>query len=314
MKTEVIDFKLDSSLAGYKISCKLYAPVIRANVKAVFQIAHGMAEHKERYDRFCEFLAENGYAVFIHDHLGHGESVNSEEDLGWFGDSGGWRNLVEDCYIVTQHAQSLFSGKPYIFFGHSMGSFIARAYSLMHGKHLAGAIYCGTSGPNPAAGVGSSLADAIARTKGNRYKSELINTIAFGSYNKRIKPAKTDFDWLSVNEDNVAAYIEDPLCGYLFSATGYRDLFNVLKFVSSKKWFKRIRKDLPVLLIAGAEDPVGEYGAGVKKVASELKKQGQTDVKTKIYPGLRHEILLEDKEKADEVMADVLKWADSKIK
>ena len=314
MQIEVVPFKLDSSLEGHKLSCLMYAPVVQANVKAVFQIAHGMAEHKERYDRFCTFLAENGYAVFIHDHLGHGESINSEDDLGWFGDSGGWRNLIEDCYKVTLFAQSKFSGKPYIFFGHSMGSFIARAYSLLHGKHLAGAVYCGTSGPNPAAGMGSSIADMIARAKGTHYKSEFINSLAFGSYNKRIKPAKTPFDWLSVNEANVQTYIADPLCGYLFTATGYRDLFNVLKYVSDKKWFRNLRKSLPVLLIAGAEDPVGEYGTGVKKVAAELKKCGQTDVKTKLYAGLRHEILLEERSKADEVMNDILAWADQKIK
>lgn len=311
MKTEVLEFTLDSSFAPNKISCKMYTPIVRANAKAIFQIAHGMAEHKERYDDFGEFMAQNGYAVFIHDHIGHGKSVASDDDLGFFGESGGWKCLIEDCYVVTQYARSLFEGRPVIFFGHSMGSFIARAYSQLHDDKLAGVVYCGTSGANPAAGIAIKLADAVAHSKGSRHRSEFINTLAFGSYNKKFKPQRTDFDWLSANTENVDKYIADKYCGYLFTACGYRDLFTVLNFVSGKGWYKSLRKDLPIRLIAGDCDPVGEYGKGVRQVYNDLKKTGHTDVTMRLFTGDRHEILKEDDREA--VMQDILKWADSKI-
>ena len=311
MKTEFFEFTVDSCLTPNKISCKLFTPVVKANVKAVFQIAHGMAEHKERYDAFCDLLAQNGYAVYINDHLGHGKSVQNDDELGFFGETGGWKCLVEDCYTITQRARSEFPDKPVIFFGHSMGSFIARAYTALHDDKLAGAIYCGTSGANPAASIAISLANAIARSKGPMYRSDFINTIAFGSYNKKIKPPRTDFDWLTRDDKIVDKYIADKHCGFLFTACGYRDLFSVLKFASSKSWYTSLRSSLPVLLISGECDPVGEYGKGVKQVCADLKKTGHTDVSIKLYHDDRHEILNElDRET---VMNDIIQWADSKV-
>lgn len=312
MKTERTEFTLASALAGANIKGVMYTPVVKANVKAIFQIAHGMAEHKERYEEFCDFLAQNGYAVLIHDHIGHGQSVNSDDELGFFGENDGWKNLVEDCYTVTNFARAEFEKRPVIFFGHSMGSFVARAYTRLHDKKdLKGVIYCGTSGANPAAGIAIKLADAVAKSKGNMYRSEFINTLAFGTYNKKCKPQRTAFDWLTTDTDIVDKYVADKYCGYLFTACGYRDLFSVLKYVSGKDWYKNIRKDLPIFLVAGDEDPVGEYGKGVKQVAEDLKKTGHTAVHTKLYKGMRHEILNEIERRA--VMNDILEWADAQI-
>lgn len=308
MKTERTEFSVSSALPDITIKGFLYSPVVKANVKAVFQIAHGMAEHKERYDEFCTFLAENGYAVLVHDHLGHGESINSDDDLGYFGDRAGWRNLVEDVNTITEYAKEEFGNKPVILFGHSMGSFVARAYTKMHGLKLTAAIFCGTSGANPAAGIAIKIADAIAKSKGNKHRSEFINTIAFGTYNRKIKPQKTDFDWLTKDTDIVDKYVADKYCGYLFTACGYRDLFTVLKYVSSKSWYKSVRKDLPMFLIAGDADPVGEYGKGVKQVYKDLKKTGHEKVSIRLYPGDRHEILNELDRQT--VMEDILAWCD----
>ena len=311
MKFEICSFTLPSKLDGTTLVGKVYTPVVRANAKAIFQIAHGMAEHIERYDEFCSFLASNGYAVFIHDHAGHGKSAPNDDELGFFGEENGWKTLVEDCRSVNQFALNEFPGRPVIFFGHSMGSFIARAYTRLYSANLSGVIYCGTSGANPAAGVAIGLADAIARSKGSHYRSEFINTLAFGAYNKKIKPARTDFDWLTKDKDIVDKYVADPYCGFLFTACGYRDLFSVLKSVSGKQWYQVIPKRLPVFLIAGECDPVGEYGKGVRQVYRDLKKTGHTDVSIKLYAGDRHEILNELDRQT--VMEDIVKWADEKI-
>lgn len=311
MKTTLNDISFKSSSGLCDIHAKCAAPVVTANAKAIFQITHGMAEHIERYDEFVSFLAENGYAVYLHDHLGHGKSVSSDDELGFFGENGGYKSLVEDCHELTKIAKSDFPGIPVIFFGHSMGSFVARAYVQRYGNELAAAIFCGTAGTNPAAGIAIKLADMIAKSKGSHFRSEFINTLAFGSYNKRIKPPRTDFDWLTKENDIVDKYVADKYCGFLFTAAGYRDMFTILNSVSKKSWYKTVSKSLPIMLIAGEDDPVGEYGKGVKQVCTDLKKAGHSDVTLKLYKNDRHEILNET-DRAD-VMADIIAWADSKI-
>lgn len=308
MKAEKTLFTVPSALKPVNISGYYYSPVVKANTKAVFQILHGMAEHKERYNEFARFMAENGYAVFIHDHLGHGESVADDSQLGFFGEENGWKNFIADAYSVTNYAREQFPDKPVIIFGHSMGSFVARAYTKLHDEGLAGAIYCGTSGTNPAAGIAVKLADAVAKGKGNMYRSDFINTLAFGAYNKKIKPSRTEFDWLSRDFKEVDKYVADDKCGFLFTACGYRDLFSVLSFVSAKNWYHSIRKSLPILIISGDADPVGEYGKGVKQVYKDLKKTGHTATEIKLYSGGRHEILNETDRET--VMQDILAWAD----
>lgn len=310
MKFDITPFTVESSLKPVVIHGVYYAPVVKANAKAIVQIAHGMAERKERYEEFASFLAENGYAVFVHDHIGHGESVESDDYLGFFGEEDGWKNLVKDCNTVIKYAKETFENKPVVLFGHSMGSFVARAYTEMYDLDLKAAVFCGTSGPNPAAGIAVKLADAVAKGKGNLYRSELINTLAFGAYNKKFKPQRTDFDWLTSDNEIVDKYVADKYCGFLFTACGYRDLFSVLKHVSNKNWYKRVRKNLPILLISGDADPVGEYGNGVKQVVADLKKTGHNDVEFILYKGMRHEILNEV-ERAN-VMNDVLKWLEEK--
>lgn len=310
MKIEKTAFTVESNLKPVIIHGIYYSPIVKANSKAVIQIAHGMAEHKERYDEFATFLAENGYAVFVHDHLGHGESVDSKENLGFFGEEDGWKNLVNDCYTITQYAREIFPGKPVVLFGHSMGSFVARAYCQMYDMTLDAAIFCGTSGNNPAAGMGIKLADMIARSKGAKHRSEFINSVAFGTYNKKFKPQRTAFDWLSSDNDEVDKYVADEFCGFTFTVCGFRDLFSVLKYVSGKNWYKTVRKSLPILMVSGDADPVGEFGKGVKQVASDLKNTGH-NVELKLYKGSRHEILNDFDRKT--VMEDVLFWLDENV-
>lgn len=282
-------------------------------LKAVFQITHGMAEHGERYEDFAKFLCGKGFAVIVNDHIGHGKSVKNDDDLGYFGESGGWNAFVEDERAVTELAKKEFPDLPIIYYGHSMGSFIGREYIRRYGndKAIKGAVICGTSGKNPAAAIAILLAGAVAKLKGSKHKSNFINNLAFGTYNKKIASPRTAFDWLTTDDEIVDKYIADKYCGFLFSAVGYRDLFTILNTVSGKNRFSGLDKDLPVLLVAGEEDPVGSYGKGVKEVYNDMKAYGMKDVTIKLYPGMRHEIHNE-KDRA-KVYEDLAAWGKSKL-
>jgi len=283
-------------------------------VKAIFQISHGMAEHGERYEDFANYLCKKGFAVAVEDHIGHGKSVNSDDDLGYFGENMGWDSFVEDERALTEILKKDFADMPIVFFGHSMGSFVAREYIRRYGndERIKAAIFCGTSGKNPASGIAIRLAGMIAKLKGSNHRSEFINKIAFGSYNSKIKDAATPFDWLTTDKNQVSKYNADKYCGFLFTAAGYKDLFSILHLVSQKQWYKDMTGNLPILLTAGEDDPVGAYGKGVKQVYNDLKQAGKNDITLKLYPGMRHEILNETKNTV--VYEDIAAWSLSKIK
>lgn len=294
--------------------CNIYAqsaaPMDYGTVKGVVQIAHGMAEHSSRYASFAMELCRNGYAVFINDHLGHGKSVSSDEMLGYFGKKDGYNNFIEDCKQLTDIAKGEYKGLPFFFFGHSMGSFIARAYTSYYGKWLDGAVYCGTSGPNPGASAGILLADMVIKKDGEMHRSSFINSIAFGSYNKKTEK-RTEYDWLTKDEKIVDKYIDDKYCGFLFTAAGYKDMFKLLKSVSTKSWYKSVPLDLPVLLMSGADDPVGEYGKGVKTVFRDLKDTKHKNVTLNLYENDRHEIQNETDKSV--VIKDLVGWLDGVV-
>ena len=283
------------------------------DVKAIFQITHGMAEHSDRYEDFGRYLANLGYAVFIHEHIGHGRSVKSDDFLGYFGEGKDvWTHLVEDCHTMTTVEKSEYPDVPVILFGHSMGSFVARAYLAKYSSDVKAAVICGTSGPNPAASLGILLANIIGKYNGFNSKSDFLNNIAFGSYNKKFIKVEEDlgFNWLSVNKENVLKYNDDPLCGYVFTASGFKGLFGILSYVSSNEWYEKIPTDLPVLLTSGKDDPVGNYAKGVRTVFDKLVSTDHKKTELKLWPGLRHEILNEGK---PEVYEYISNWADKKI-
>lgn len=302
-------YKSSSGLCD--ISAWGYFPADNIKVKGIVQIAHGMAEHHKRYEDFISYLNDNGYAVFINDHLGHGKSVSDDSQLGFFGTENGWKNIVDDTKNLTDIAKSELPDVPVILFGHSMGSFVARLYSTLYGDEINGAIYCGTAGANPAAGVGIGVVKSIIKIKGTHYRSKLIDKLAFGTYNSKIKSARTSFDWLTSDNDIVDKYIEDKYCGFLFTACGYRDLMEMIVEINRPEWFSAVRKDLPIYLIAGNADPVGNYGKGIKEVYRNLANTGHSDVTIKLFDGDRHEILNE-KDKSD-VYRSVLSWLNAII-
>lgn len=280
-------------------------------IKGTVQLVHGMCEYKERYIDFMKFLTEHGYACCIHDHLGHGETAQSPEDFGYFGENYGWRYLVEDtvrmCDMVR--ARQEHCGKPYILFGHSMGSFIARLATLSLGPKLNGAVFCGTAGERWESGLALKLVERIIRTKGSRCRPTLVDKMMFGTYNQRFGPVYTGKEWLSRNAAVGYAFSHDPKCSFTFTAAGFHDLLELNRKSNEPHWFQTMDHDLPVFFIAGKSDPVGSYGKGVVQAAHRLRKaagQKAKLVSLKLYPDARHEILNELNRK--EVFHDILTW------
>jgi alpha-beta hydrolase superfamily lysophospholipase len=259
--------------------------------KAVLQIVHGMAEHIERYDRFARYLNQNSILVVGADNASHGKSISKDGIRGYFGAEHGWNSLIQDIQSVHSIIKQSYCGLPCILFGHSMGSFLARSYAARHGDDLDGFIFCGTAGKNPALPVAKLLARCEIRKNGASTPSRLLDKLSFGAYNNAFKPNRTPFDWLSRDEAEVDKYVDDPACGFVFTAAGFRDLFDGLGEVSGPQWARRVPKR-PILLIAGDADPVGANGKGVKQVEAWLVQSGHR-VKCILYPGARHELLNE---------------------
>lgn len=274
---------------------------------AIVQIAHGMAEHAGRYERFARALTDAGYAVYAEDHRGHGRTGEAAT-LGHFADDDGWSKVIEDLDAVTRHALSEHPGLPVVLFGHSMGSFLARDYAVRHGSGLSAIVICGTAGDQGMLGkAGAVIAAAEARVRGRRHPSALMNKLSFGSYNAPFKPTRTDFDWLSRDEAEVDTYIADPLCGFVCTSRFYSDLLGGLARINSDAVMAGFSSELPMLVISGTQDPVGgKQAAGVNAVADQLRRSGVADLTVKLYPEARHELLNETNR--DEVTADVLAW------
>lgn len=271
--------------------------------KAVLVIAHGMAEHSARYDGFASFLAEQGWAVYMNDHAGHGKSAQIH---GHFAEKDGWESVVNDLNALMDEGEREHPGLPLFLMGHSMGSFLSRSFLIRYGARLSGCVLCGTMGKNPGVLPGYLLAALQCRLKGTQSRGKLIDKLAFGSYNQRIEHPVNQFAWLSANEENCRAYAQDPLCGFAFTAAGYRDLFTGLREISSPKWAQAVPKALPAYLVAGKDDPVGNYGEGPAWVAEQLRSSGVKSVELKLYPDMRHEILNETGK--EQVWNDIFAW------
>lgn len=258
--------------------------------KAVLQIIHGMAEYAARYAPLAEFLNKQGITVCAEDHLGHGKSVCSEDDLGYFCRQDGWGHVLKDIRALTDIMKNKNPELPYFVMGHSMGSFFCRKYISVYGNDLAGAIVMGT-GFKPAAVTASAkfITRLVAVFKGWRHRSKFIDNTAFGAYNKKFEH-RTRFDWLSVNPENVDNYIADPLCGIPFTCNAFYGLFSIIGQACKASTMKAVPDKLPLLVVSGADDPVGDYSKGVIKFADKMTGYGK-DVSMTLYRGCRHEIL-----------------------
>ena len=281
--------------------------------KAVLQIAHGVAEYIGRYDGFARFLNEQGIAVVGHDHLGHGQSVTENGTPVYFGDGNTWQTVVDDIYLLHNRLRQQYPDVPMVLMGHSMGSFLVRTYLIRYPGTVNAAIVMGTGWQGSLILAGGLLISKLVALRGNDATSDFVTNLAFGSYNKRIKPQRTAFDWLSADEDNVNAYLADPLCGQPTTVGLFREMLKGFQFNQKFGNLDKMSHDTPILLIAGQEDPVGDYGAGVNQTYQEFKRSGVRDCTVKLYPGLRHEILNEKAQQA-QVYADIAAWLEEKIK
>lgn len=280
-------------------------------VKAVLQICHGMVEYIDRYDGFAKYLTERGFCVVGHDHLGHGKSVQSQEYLGFFHETDGNKFVITDIHKLRCMIRKEYPEVPYFMMGHSMGSFLLRQYLAMRGEGLAGAIIMGTGYmPYGLLAAGQKVCKAIAAVKGWNYRSEFVNQLGMGGYNKQFEPSESTKDWITSDEEMRKAYEADPLCSYTFTVNGYYQMFEGMKTLTKKGAVEKIPKDLPVFFVSGAEDPVGENGKGVMKVFQQYQNSGLKDVQIKLYPGDRHEILNETDRM--EVYEDLYQWMNAR--
>ena len=279
--------------------------------KAVVQVAHGMAEHSARYARLAEALTDAGYAVYAQDHRGHGRTGGTD-DHGYLADENGWATVVGDLRAVTEYARSEHPDLPVFLLGHSMGSFLARSYVIDDARGLAGLVLSGTGGdPGLLGRVGLGVASTEARLRGRRHTSALMDKLTFGQYNSAFSPNRTDFDWLSRDEAEVDDYVADPMCGATFTSGFFVDLLGALREINDPKKVAAVRRDLPVLLVSGDADPVGDKGKGVRAVAQQYRDAGVEDVTCTLYPQARHEVFNETNR--DEVTADIVRWLDAHL-
>ena len=298
-------FFLDSDFDGVRLSVLTVCP---ENPRFCLQITHGMAEHKRRYIPFMEYIASLGGACIISDMRGHGETSNPA-DYGYFGENGVEATL-SDLHQIGSVLRQKYPGLPMILFGHSMGSLVARSYAAEHDHHLAALILSGEASNNPAVGAGLFLTRLMALFRGDRYRSPLIESMSTGAYDKAF-PEGEKFQWLSVNKENRQKYIEDPGCGFPFTLNGYDILFSFMKRTYSPKFYNVWRKDMPILFLSGEEDPVMGDKKAFEDAVRFMRDMGYRNVRSKLYPGMRHEILMESERET--VYADVVAFIEEAV-
>lgn len=279
--------------------------------RAVLQISHGMLEHIGRYQDFAAYLNALGIAVVGQDHLGHGKTTRPERH-GIFANERGAYYVMEDIKRVSDYVKRQYPRLPHFMLGHSMGSFFLRRYLTLYQERYSGVVLSGTGEqPGVVLKAGSILVKKAVKKTGRESYTEELHRLVLGGYGKLFKPAKTEHDWLSRDERQARRYEVDPDCQFIFSNGAYEDFFEVMTALKQKKQFDNLSQELPVLIISGAKDPVGEQGAGVRRVYKGLKKQGLSDVTMKLYPDARHELLNEINR--DEVFKDIVSWLNQHI-
>ena len=300
------DFYYESKGAGRIHGCR-WTP--EQPPVAVFQIIHGIAEYIERYDDFARYLNRLGFLVVAEDHMGHGKSISGEGIQGYF--HGGWFTAVEDSCQLLQDTRKEFPDLPYVLFGHSMGSFMTRTILETYPDcGISAAVICGTGWqPKAVLNTGIGVCRLVCRQQGEKQPSKFLEKLVFSNYNKKVEHPRTSYDWLTRDSGVVDRYLSDPLCGFTPTGGLMRELLTGIRY--EQEHLSAMKRDLPVLFIAGGDDPVGNYGKGVLQSAEAFRKAGMQDVSCKIYPLGRHEILNEINR--EEVYQDISSWLNGKL-
>ncbi len=305
MGIEKKQISVPSSDGVHTLKGVIYIP--QGEIKGLFHVVHGMCEHIGRYDSFMQKICEKGYITAGYDHLGHGKTVNDKSELGFFASEDGYKLLVRDVDVFCKRLKEQYKDLPYILFGHSMGSFIVRLAAEEFKGDFDKLIICGTGGPNPASGIGLKLTDIIRKRKGEKTFSPLVESLAFGSFNKGFE-GYSRYDWLTKDHEIVDDHANDELCQFRFTVSAMYDLIMLNKLSNRKEWFWNLPKELPVLLVSGDKDPVGNKGKGVKQVYAKLCAAGQEQVAMKLYENCRHEI--HNDTCKDEMFKDVMNFVE----
>ena len=292
--TDFQEFTFLSSDGHTQLHGAQWTPADREPI-AVLQIAHGVAEHILRYDDFARYLNDRGILVAGHDHLGHGKSLPEGGTPVYFGDGSTWETVVDDIHLLHDRLREQYPDLPILLMGHSMGSFLSRSYLIRYPGTVDAAIIMGTGHQSPAIVAGGrAIAKAAGKRHGFKAHSPRVEALAFGAYNKAFAPNRTEVDWLSASDNNVDAYIADPLCGQKASIGLFCEMLGGIRFISTPKNIASMNRNTPILFISGDKDPVGEMGKGVRRAYEAFRRAGVRDVELKLYKGLRHEILNED--------------------
>lgn len=298
----ITDTTILSAADSLPLSVMIFEP---ERVDGVVQLVHGMCEHKERYIPFARFLADNGYAVVIHDHRGHGASVADASHLGYFGPAG-YSAMIDDARQVGEMMRLRHVGKRFILLGHSMGSMVVRSFVKRDDTRVDGLIVCGSPSYNSAVSFGASLSQSYARCRGELYRPKSIQKMSFGSFNKKFKHESSPNSWICSDTAVVRAYDADPLCNFQFTANGFYNLFSLMKYTYSEKDWRTDHTSMPILFISGADDPCIVSPKKFQQAQQTMKNVGYYNVSSILYPNMRHEILNEiDKQK---VWSDVLRF------
>ena len=282
-------------------------------VRAVLQICHGMVEYIKRYDEFAQFLCEKGFYVVGNDHLGHGKSVQSKSEYGFFEKKYGNACVLGDIHTLRQRTVKKYPEMPYFMLGHSMGSSLLRQYIQMYGNGLSGVVLMGVVTDHRRSSLlfVKQLCRLMAAVRGWHYRSRMVDELVTGSCNKKFKPSVTRADWITSDKEHLDAYVTDPLCSFMFTVNAYYSMMAGMLGMQKKENISMIPKSLPVLFVSGAEDPVGNFGKGVRKVCEIYKSAGLRDVSLKLYEGDRHEILNETNR--EQVYQELYEWFEEKL-
>lgn len=295
-----------STADGHVIRGTLWLP--DGPPKCIIQIFHGLGEYHDRYGRFAQLATTNGFGVVAHDHRGHGSNAG---ELGYFADKDGWQLLIDDSLRVNDGIREQHPDTPIILLGHSMGSYIAQYFTMHHGDRISALVLSASTWPNkPQLMAGRVLAWLESLRLGARGKSKILDKLGFGNFNKPFEPARTSFDWLSRDENEVDAYIADSLCGGPYSCRLWLDILGGIIGIASDNELQRIRSDLPILLTGGGDDPVGG-DAGIAKLAMHYAQTGHSMLAVRIYSGARHEMFNETNR--DEFSANLMTWIEKQL-
>lgn len=296
---------------GHRLAYNFWLPSPDIEIKSFLQILHGMTEHSDRYEKFAGYLNKLGIAVFAADHRGHGATA-SEDELGWFAENDGWNRIADDAFELANFITSQYNVNITFLMGHSMGSFLARTVMVKHPDFYSGVVIMGTGcGKGLVGKIGKLVAKLHIKKEGSKAPGTVMNKLCFASYNRQFEPVLTDFDWLSRDAQEVEKYVKDDKCGFMCTNGFFYDLLTGVEFANSKENAASLPKDLPLMIISGDMDPVGDMGKGVQKVFDLYRSCGIADVTLKLIPGARHELLNETNRK--EVYGILGDWFTSHI-